>query len=91
MLRGTSFVFRSYQSRQENAAAETSEWGIVFGVASIIAHPAGARSASSRKATFASMRADRFRSTRTPRAGLAVAYCVTNGLLALDPLPGGRV
>jgi len=36
MLRGASFVFRSYQSRQEEAAAETSAWGIVFGVASII-------------------------------------------------------
>ncbi|MBW3600006.1 MAG: cytochrome d ubiquinol oxidase subunit II [Planctomycetes bacterium] len=36
MLRGASFVFRSYQSRQEEAAAETSAWGIVFGVASLI-------------------------------------------------------
>src|SRR6185369_2308019 len=36
MLRGASFVFRSYQSRQKDAAAETSAWGIVFGVASII-------------------------------------------------------
>jgi cytochrome d ubiquinol oxidase subunit II len=36
MLRGASFVFRSYQSRQKEAAAETSGWGIVFGVASII-------------------------------------------------------
>src|SRR4051812_32663423 len=36
MLRGASFVFRSYQSRQKDAAAETSGWGIVFGVASII-------------------------------------------------------
>lgn len=36
MLRGASFVFRSYQSRQQEAAAETSAWGVVFGVASII-------------------------------------------------------
>ncbi|WP_425619290.1 cytochrome d ubiquinol oxidase subunit II [Anatilimnocola sp. NA78] len=36
MLRGASFVFRSYQSRSKDAAAETSVWGIVFGVASII-------------------------------------------------------
>ncbi len=36
MLRGASFVFRSHQSRQKEAAAETSAWGIVFGVASII-------------------------------------------------------
>ena len=36
MLRGASFVFRSHQSRQEEAAAETSGWGAVFGVASTI-------------------------------------------------------
>ncbi len=36
MLRGASFVFRSYQSRQNEAAAETSVWGVVFGIASII-------------------------------------------------------
>src|SRR6185436_1148686 len=36
MLRGASFIFRSYQSRQQEAAAKTSAWGIVFGVASII-------------------------------------------------------
>ena len=36
MLRGASFIFRSYQSRQKEAAAKTSAWGIVFGVASII-------------------------------------------------------
>jgi cytochrome d ubiquinol oxidase subunit II len=36
MLRGASFIFRSYQSQQAEAAAETSAWGVVFGVASII-------------------------------------------------------
>lgn len=36
ILRGASFVFRSYQSQQAEAAAETSAWGIVFGVASLI-------------------------------------------------------
>jgi cytochrome d ubiquinol oxidase subunit II len=36
MLRGASFVFRSYQSRQKDAAANTSAWGIVFGIASLI-------------------------------------------------------
>jgi cytochrome d ubiquinol oxidase subunit II len=35
VLRGASFIFRSYQSRQQ-AAAETSGWGVVFGVSSII-------------------------------------------------------
>jgi cytochrome bd ubiquinol oxidase subunit II len=36
MLRGASFVFRSHQSRPEAAAHETSVWGMVFGVASLI-------------------------------------------------------
>lgn len=36
MLRGAAFVFRAYQSRQQEAAAETSAWGIVFGIASLI-------------------------------------------------------
>lgn len=36
MLRGASFVFRSYQSQNPEAAAQTSAWGLVFGVASII-------------------------------------------------------
>ncbi len=36
MLRGAAFIFRAYQSRQEGATAETSIWGIVFGVASLI-------------------------------------------------------
>src|SRR5262245_23239508 len=36
VLRGASFVFRSHQSRQKTAVAETSAWGIVFGVASTI-------------------------------------------------------
>lgn len=36
MLRGASFVFRSYQSQHAEAAAETSAWGVVFGIASII-------------------------------------------------------
>ena len=36
VLRGASFIFRSHQSRQKDAAAETSAWGIVFGIASII-------------------------------------------------------
>lgn len=36
MLRGAAFVFRAYQSRREGAAAETSAWGIVFGIASLI-------------------------------------------------------
>jgi cytochrome d ubiquinol oxidase subunit II len=36
VLRGASFVFRSYQGRQGDAAARPSGWGVVFGVASII-------------------------------------------------------
>ena len=36
MLRGAAFVFRSYQSRQEEAATKASAWGVIFGVASLI-------------------------------------------------------
>ena len=36
MLRGASFVFRSYESQEPAEAAETSVWGVIFGVASII-------------------------------------------------------
>src|SRR6188472_4140304 len=36
MLRGAAFVFRSYQARQADAAADPSWWGVVFGVASLI-------------------------------------------------------
>jgi len=37
VLRGASFIFRSYQNTAPGAAAETSGWGIVFGAASTIA------------------------------------------------------
>jgi cytochrome d ubiquinol oxidase subunit II len=36
MLRGASFVFRIYQSRQESAVGEASLWGVIFGIASLI-------------------------------------------------------
>jgi cytochrome d ubiquinol oxidase subunit II len=36
MLRGAAFIFRSYQSRQADAVAEPSVWGVIFGVASLI-------------------------------------------------------
>jgi cytochrome d ubiquinol oxidase subunit II len=36
MLRGASFVFRSYQNNSPAAAGEPSLWGAIFGVASII-------------------------------------------------------
>jgi cytochrome bd ubiquinol oxidase subunit II len=36
VLRGASFIFRSYQRPEKGVAAETSGWGIVFGVASTI-------------------------------------------------------
>ncbi|WP_254508297.1 cytochrome d ubiquinol oxidase subunit II [Anatilimnocola floriformis] len=36
ILRGASFVFRSYQAQEPSDAADTSIWGVVFGVASII-------------------------------------------------------
>jgi len=82
MLRGASFVFRSYQSRQEEAAAETSAWGIVFGVASII-------TPILLGVAFGVVTEGGIRVGADGRVVLARAlpwlspYCVANGLLAL--------
>jgi cytochrome d ubiquinol oxidase subunit II len=82
MLRGASFVFRSYQSQVEGAATETSAWGVVFGVASIIspvllgtafgAVTEGAIALGANREVF-------FR----PNLWLS-PYCLANGLLALS-------
>jgi len=82
MLRGASFVFRSYQSRQEDAAAETSAWGVVFGIASII-------SPILLGAAFGVVTEGQIRVDASGQVSLARTapwlspYCVTNGLLAL--------
>lgn len=83
MLRGASFVFRSYQSRYESATAETSVWGVVFGVASIISPVL--LGVAFGVVTEGAIRLD-------PQGRLVQArdvlwlspYCVTNGLLALS-------
>ena len=36
MLRGASFVFRSYLSRHDEGSTDTSVWGVIFGIASLI-------------------------------------------------------
>jgi cytochrome d ubiquinol oxidase subunit II len=82
MLRGASFVFRSYQSRQESAAAETSAWGIVFGVASIITPVL--LGAAFGVVTEGDIRVDETGQVALARAAPWLSpYCVTNGLLAL--------
>ena len=82
MLRGASFVFRSYQSRQENAAAETSAWGIVFGVASIITPIL--LGAAFGVVTEGDIRVDESGQVSLTRTAAWLSpYCVTNGLLAL--------
>lgn len=83
MLRGASFVFRAYQSRQADAAAETSAWGIVFGVASIISPVL--LGAAFGVVTEGDILID-------PEGNVALAsalpwlspYCLGNGLLALS-------
>jgi cytochrome bd ubiquinol oxidase subunit II len=82
MLRGASFVFRSYQSRQENAAAETSAWGVVFGVASIISPIL--LGAAFGVVTEGDIRVDAAGQVTLARTAPWLSpYCVTNGLLAL--------
>jgi len=83
MLRGASFVFRSYQSRQESAAAESSAWGIVFGVASIITPIL--MGAAFGVVTEGGIRvADDGVVTLVRPAPWLSPYCVANGLLALS-------
>ena len=82
MLRGGAFVFRSYQSRQETAAAETSTWGIVFGIASLISPVL--LGAAFGVVTEGSIRVgDRGQVVLTHSAPWLSAYSVANGLLAL--------
>lgn len=83
MLRGASFVFRSYQSVHKEDAAETSVWGAVFGVASII-------SPVLLGCAFGVITEGQIRLTDggnvelTGKAPWLSPYCVTNGLLALS-------
>jgi cytochrome d ubiquinol oxidase subunit II len=82
MLRGASFVFRSYQSRHESAAAETSTWGVVFGVASIISPVL--LGVAFGVVTEGDIRLDEDGRVVLERAAPWLSpYCVTNGLLAL--------
>jgi cytochrome d ubiquinol oxidase subunit II len=82
MLRGASFVFRSYQSRQEDAAAETSMWGIVFGVASLISPMLLGTAFGMVTEGAVTLGEDRQVVTEVANPWLS-PYCITNGLLAL--------
>jgi cytochrome d ubiquinol oxidase subunit II len=83
MLRGASFVFRSYQSRQKEAAAETSAWGIVFGVASIIS-PVLLGVAFGVVTEGAIRLGEGGRIVQLGRLPWLSPYCLTNGFLALS-------
>ena len=83
MLRGASFVFRSYQSRQKEAAAETSVWGIVFGVASIIT-PVLLGVAFGVVTEGAIRLGDHGRIVQLGALPWLSPYCLTNGFLALS-------
>jgi cytochrome d ubiquinol oxidase subunit II len=82
MLRGAAFIFRSYQSRQVEATARTSTWGVVFGIASLI-------SPVLLGIAFGVVTEGSIRVTPNGDAALAYpgawlsTYCVMNGLLAL--------
>jgi cytochrome d ubiquinol oxidase subunit II len=82
MLRGASFVFRSYQSRQKEAAAETSAWGIVFGVASIISPLL--LGVAFGVVTQGGIRVEQGDVILPGHARWLSPYCVGNGLLALS-------
>lgn len=83
MLRGASFVFRSYQSVHKEDVAEASAWGAVFGVASII-------SPVLLGCAFGVITEGKIRLTDDGavelmgKAPWLSPYCVTNGLLALS-------
>lgn len=82
MLRGAAFVFRSYESRQADAGIETSTWGIVFGVASLISPVL--LGAAFGVVTEGAIRvgADGTVELR-PRSAWLSPYCLANGVLAL--------
>jgi cytochrome d ubiquinol oxidase subunit II len=82
MLRGASFVFRSHQSGQHDAAGETSAWGIVFGVASLISPVLlgiafGVVTEGGIRVEDGAVRLHSIASWLSP-------YCLINGLLALS-------
>jgi cytochrome bd ubiquinol oxidase subunit II len=83
MLRGASFVFRSYQSRQEEAAAETSLWGVVFGVASLISPILLGTAFGIVTEGDIAVTADRQVTFSRPAPWLS-PYSIVNGLLALS-------
>jgi cytochrome d ubiquinol oxidase subunit II len=82
ILRGASFVFRSHQSRHKDAAAETSAWGIVFGVASVIS-PILLGIAFG-VVTEGGIRVEQGQVVTARFVPWLSPYCVANGLLALS-------
>jgi cytochrome d ubiquinol oxidase subunit II len=82
MLRGAAFVFRSYQARQSEAVVETSLWGVVFGIASLITpFLLGAAFGVITEGGIRVSSAGDVSLTH-PSAWLS-PYCLANGLLAL--------
>jgi cytochrome d ubiquinol oxidase subunit II len=82
MLRGASVVFRSYQSTSEEGAVQTSAWGVVFGVASVISPLL--MGAAFGVLTEGEIRIDAQGKVRLEHdAPWLSAYCIGNGLLAL--------
>jgi cytochrome d ubiquinol oxidase subunit II len=82
MLRGAAFVFRSYQTRQVSATGETSTWGVVFGVASLISPVL--LGAAFGVVTEGAIHVDALGRVEMARPFAWLSpYCLANGLLAL--------
>jgi cytochrome d ubiquinol oxidase subunit II len=82
MLRGAAFIFRSYQVRQAAAAAETSTWGVVFGVASLMSPVL--LGAAFGVLTEGAIRIEPDGTIPAVAPGVWLSlYCLANGLLAL--------
>ena len=83
MLRGAAFVFRSYQSRQVEAAVETSTWGIVFGAASLVTPVLLGMAFGA--VTEGAIHVDAANRVNFPKGtGWLSAYSIANGILALS-------
>lgn len=82
MLRGAAFVFRSYQARQAAAMYETSAWGTVFGIASLITPVLLGAAFGAVTEGAIRVAPDGTVSLTHPTAWLS-PYCIANGVLAL--------
>jgi cytochrome d ubiquinol oxidase subunit II len=82
MLRGAAFVFRAYQSPDKAAETQTSIWGVVFGVASLMT-PVLLGAAFGVVTEGAIRVLDNGQVALDPPLAWLSPYCLANGALAL--------